>query len=83
MSYKKFSRNHGRSDRVRKYKWSNPDHNYRGEMGYAPYGGSRFIGIDIVVHREPTYGNRRSNPNHNQLRVIRHTLNAEVRAFFA
>lgn len=28
MSYKKFTRNHGKTSRVKKYKWSNPDHRY-------------------------------------------------------
>ena len=82
MSYKKFSRNHGKTHRVRKYKWSNPDHNYRGEMGKHPVGCSRFIGINITVCRPSEYGYRSINPNHQQLRRARHLLNAEVRLLF-
>lgn len=81
MSYKKFSRNHGNTSRIRKYKWSNPDHNFRGEVGWKSHN-SMVHGMEITLFREGFSGCRHSNPNKRQLRKVRRILNLEVRVFF-
>ena len=77
MSYKKFSRYHGRTERIKRYKWSNPDHPWRGEVGLKSNHSSSYI-IGVPILRGGYYGSRRRNINHLQLRHMRRYMNRVV-----
>ncbi len=56
MSFKKFTRHHGRSGRIKKYRWSNPDHRWSDSTSQRSCGRPGLRGYINVPESKMCYG---------------------------